>query len=263
MKTLYQYMSNPPVWDCHYHAFSHVGDNKLGPVGDNVVAFADIELDHLDKYKDIKSMYINAISKHKAWIWLATGTNIEDIKDIYKSCDNIQGFGELKLYDEYGGKEIGLKKISFLRQALSFSCECGNLPVYIHYTLKSEQDSTKLERVLQDYPDISIVLCHCGMSHHAMNQDYAYGECARLSAYPNLWFDISFDASKYFVKNPFKLRNLPGDRMIWGSDLNPKISEVSDDPNKIRHDELDNYFNLCKYINTNHNIKELFKCRNY
>ena len=95
MKSLYNYIRTFNI-DGHRHVFSHRGDIA----GENCVGFMDIELDELDKYKDIPGMYDEYIKGHdlKNIRLLATGLTIEDIKAIYNAHpDVIKGFGELKL----------------------------------------------------------------------------------------------------------------------------------------------------------------------
>lgn len=245
------------AWDGHYHAFSHRGVNEIS-VTNLHVGFADIELDCLDEYKDIPGMYDKMMPKCKhIGIWLATGMTIGDIKEIYKRHpDLIRGFGELKLYDEYAGKPLKYKRISFAREVCKFSEECGNLPVYIHYELNDPDNVRTFDRLLRDFPDVPIVLCHCGMSKK--NADFAFNSAKKLAyEHGNCWLDISWDAAAYLSKNPLLLTQLPGDRVFWGSDFSKRMTVKN--PRYGVSGTLNQLSNIKKYISSDQNIRRLFR----
>lgn len=244
------------MFDGHIHLFSHRGLNpdSLCPM---CVGFADIELDHLKDY-DVPALYDKYLPQVRCMYPLATGLTIDDIKSIYKAHkDKIAGFGELKLYDSFKDKPLNFKKISFAREVCKFSEECGCLPVYIHYELCTAREVQFLSNLLNDFPDVPVVLCHCGMNQN--NHQYAYGVVVELmSQYSNLWVDVSWDASDWFSHNPMLLTQLDRDRVIWGSDLSPRLAAhgyISSSPSKI---EVNRQF-ISTYLDSDTNIIKLFK----
>lgn len=268
MKTLYSYIQNTqnPRFDGHIHFFNHISP-IVGKIPHEsyydmkMIGFMDIEFDNIDKYNVIK-LYDNFIkneydpNKH---ILLATGTNIKEIKSLYNKYSNniIRGFGELKCYDEYQNKPVNYKDILFVDDVVSFSSDCGSLPVYIHWELNNEDDVIKLESILNKYPNVPIILCHFGMNEN--NKDYAYKESYRLSSkYDNLWLDVSYTALDYFSEKPMNIFNFPNNRIIMGSDLNNKIYGEN-------HNFEEEYNEICrkmniiyKFVNTDKNISNLF-----
>lgn len=262
MRQLSQYMEqklsrSTVIWDGHYHAFSHRGVNNQSNA-ELRVGFADIELDHLDEYKDIPGMYDKMMPKcERIGKWLATGLTIDDIKEIYKRHkSDIVGFGELKLYDEFKGKPVKYKRISFAREVCKFSNECGGLPVYIHYELNEPINVRAFDKLLRDFPDVPIVLCHCGMSEK--NTEFAFNSAKMLAmAHGNCWLDISWDAAKYLSTNPLLMTQLPRDRVFWGSDTSPRLVAhgfKSATPNDISDWKIVN-----AYMNSDDNIRALFR----
>jgi hypothetical protein len=234
MRPLYHYIQqtlnkdhvvNLPVIDGHCHTFSHRGPNPCTLPVSRSVSFADIELDCLSEYKDLPGMYSKYIgeldpSKHS---WCATGLDIDTIKTIYKEhSDVIVGFGELKLYDVFNGKDVKFKRISFAHEVCRFSEQVGSLPVFIHYEITSTVESEALKRLCNKFPDVPVVLCHCGMNES--NQQFAFDAVRNLVATSsNLWLDISWDAAKWLAANPMLITQLPLDRLIWGSDTSPRL----------------------------------------
>lgn len=262
MKPLHSYIENKlaqktTLWDGHYHAFSHRGPNKMNTT-EFKVGFADIELDCLNEYKDIPALYDRMMPKCNGIDrWLATGLTIDDIKKIYRNHPDIAGFGELKLYDEFKGKPVNFKKISFAREVCKFSTECGNLPVYIHYELNDSTNIGAIDKLLRDFPDVPIVLCHCGMSQK--NHEYAFAAARKLSyEHGNLWLDLSWDAADYLAYNPLLVTQLPQDRIFWGSDSSPRLVDhgfISATP-----EDIDRWRTAIKpYMNSDRNLKALFR----
>lgn len=266
METLYNYINNANVltdWDGHIHLFNHKNPIPKKFNFKKCVGFMDIEYD--SKNINVLDSYTNYIENH--WdkdkeILLATGITVEDIESVYeKYKDIISGFGELKCYDVYKGEKVPYKKIQFVKQVVSFSKKCGNLPVYIHWELNTVKDVEKLENVLKTYPTVPIVLCHCGMNEN--NQDFAYLESIRLQKiYSNLWLDISWIASDYFVKRYFMgLDSIDRDRIILGTDINNKILSKTNE----QQDKYSTQFELFKElkcylkINNSDKICKLFK----
>lgn len=227
MENLYTYLNKEldVVWDGHIHVFNstkQLPDLNFGS-GKKVVAFMDLEYDKKN-LKVVKS-YENFITNHynDSMILLATGTTIEEIKTIYeKYSDIIKGFGELKCYDEYLGEKVPYKKISFVRQVCEYSRSVGRLPVYLHWDVKDGSDVKKLNNLLRDYPDIPIVLCHCGMCDG--NETFAFTQvCQMMMSHNNLWVDISYTAMDFFQSHIMLLNQLHWDRVVLGSDINNKL----------------------------------------
>lgn len=247
---------NSVIWDGHYHAFSHRGINDQSNA-ELRVGFADIELDHLDEYKDIPGMYDKMMPKCERVIkWLATGLTIDDIKEIYKRHPDIAGFGELKLYDEFKGKPVKYKRISFAREVCKFSDECGGLPVYIHYELNEPLNARAFDKLLQDFPDVPIVLCHCGMSR--INTEFAFNAARKLAYdHGNCWLDISWDAAKYLSANPLLITQLPQDRIFWGSDTSPRL--VAHGFKSATPVDIQEWSDVNEYMNSDRNIRTLFR----
>lgn len=247
-----------PAWDGHYHAFSHRGVNRCPDDGRLKVGFADIELDCVNEYKDIPALYDRMMPKcPNVGVWLATGLTIEDIKEIYKRHpEDIKGFGELKLYDEFKGKPVKFKRISFAREVCKFSESVGNLPVYIHYELNEPLNVRAMDKLLTDFSDVPIVLCHLGMS--SRNQDFAFGAAKMLAAkHGNCWLDISWDACDYLAYNPMLITQLPQDRIFWGSDTSPRLEAHDYKTADIPTIELW-ASKVNKYMHSDRNIRSLF-----
>lgn len=244
------------MWDGHYHTFSHRGINDQSNA-EIRVGFADIELDHLDEYKDIPGMYDRMMPKcERIGKWLATGLTIEDIKEIYKRHPDIAGFGELKLYDEFKGKPVKFKRISFAREVCKFSEECGGLPVYIHYELNEPLNIRAFDKLLRDFPDVPIVLCHCGMSEK--NTEFAFNAARKLAYdHGNCWLDISWDAAKYLSVNPLLIAQLPQDRIFWGSDTSPRL--VAHGFKSATPEDIQEWSDVNEYMNSDRNICTLFR----
>lgn len=258
---LFENLTPGPQIDGHVHMFSHRGvisdelKSQLPPIK---IGFADIELDALDQYKDMPGLYKKYASLKNAY-YLATGLNIEQVEQVYdvlKNGSGCFGFGELKLYDEFNGKEINMKKISFAYDVCKFSSEVGNLPVYIHYELNNTRESNAFEKLLIQFPDIPIVLCHCGMNE--TNSDFAWGQCVRLSnTYSNCWIDVSWDAAKYISKSPLIIFQLPLDRVIWGSDVSPRLEQHGF--KSMSMNEILKYQKIItRYCNSDRNLRNLF-----
>lgn len=267
MKTLYSYIKNiqNPRYDGHIHFFNH-NSSIVGKIPHEIyhdmkmVGFMDIEFDNIDNYNTVKlyDRFIDSVYDSNKHILLATATNINDIKRIYKKHSNIiRGFGELKCYDKYQDKPVNYKDISFVNEVVSFSSDCGSLPVYVHWEFNNIEDVYELENIIKQYPNVPIILCHCGMND--TNTEFAYHESYRLSElYDNLWFDISYTALDYFASNPMRILNLPNDRIILGSDLNNKIYGINHNF-KEEYDEIAKKMSIIyKFIDTDKNLFKLF-----
>lgn len=137
MKSLYESLLSDMHVDGHIHLFDKdksIYDFDYTPLP-KLVGFIDIEPLCIDKYKSVGSMYESFIKKYynkNKHILLLSGTNIDDIKKVYNKYPKIyKGFGEIKCYDKYKGRDVGTKKISFIDEVCKFSESVGNLPIYI------------------------------------------------------------------------------------------------------------------------------------
>lgn len=243
------------------HAFDADGSLKDLPFTQSCIGFADIDLNHVGKYKDMAGLYKKYMSSCPyVKYWLATGLDIDAIKKVYEEVPDIVGFGELKLYDDPNKVSKNYKSMSFLRQVMSFSEKVGNLPVCIHFEINDVQDSNKLEKILTDYPDIPLVLCHCGINKY--NKEFAWNEALRLVyQYGNLYLDISWSGAKWLAANPLLITQLPINRCYWGSDMSPKLASMieSGEAQDFSRAELSKeYETINKYISSNNTIKKLF-----
>lgn len=265
MISLKNYIINQNVaWDGHLHLFndSQVILDLYNSQFKKCIGFADIEFDHIEDYDGkMVGMYNSYIENYynDNQILLATAPTAKEAIEVYKEFPNIiKGFGELKLYDNYQGKEVPYKKIITAREVCAFSSKNNNLPVYIHYSLTNDSEVRQFNNLLKSYPTVPIVLCHCGMEEN--NKDFAYQHCVDLmKKYYNFWVDISYDAADYFVLNPMKLYNLDMGRIILGSDCTLKTFGQGHEDPKLECDENCNKVTtLSKYINSDFNIKKIF-----
>ena len=265
MKSLSNYIKKVN-WDSHIHLFNASKPliSLYKPLINNCVGFADIEFNDIDSYNDhMVELYKKYIENNwnSSQILLATAPTPEEAIEVYKKFpDKIKGFGELKLYDEYRGVKINYKKISYARSICKFSEKNGNLPVYIHYSLISDDDVTHLKNLLKDYPSIPIVLCHCGIDNNVDNKLFAYYNTVNLmNEYSNLWADISYTALSFFNDNPFRILNMKTDRLLIGSDVTLK-NFTSNHKNPEKHcDEIYKMIDdISSYCNFDLNLKRLF-----
>ena len=265
MKTLKTYLADNRI-DGHIHLFDHSGTigGDLIRASYKCVCFADVAFRHIDEYADHKIVkyYEDFItndydpSKH---ILLATADNSEDIIEIYRRFPQyIKGFGELKCYSEWKEGPLPYGNLQWIRPLMEFNRGL-KLPVYIHFNLDSIEHRDEFVQLLKDYADIPIVLCHCGMvKKKAMNSDIFEFVRSLMLRYSNLYVDISKKEScSFFISNLNKLLMLPNSRLIVGTDINPIIQEVINDPKRYS-DECYRLVNrLHKYID-NSAVSRLF-----
>lgn len=276
MDTLYNIIINNKVIDGHSHLFDSNCDISKNPIYDNIdkiVCFIDIEpRNNVDEYKDVSGAYDKFIknsydpAKH---IPLVSGTTIENIIKTYNEHKNVyKGFGEIKCYDFFKGEKIGNKNIQLIKGVCEFSSTVGNLPIYIHYSLTKPEYVKKLKYILNRYPNIPIVLCHCGMEewYNRANNITIYDNDSifrivveLMKQYSNLWVDITYTAANFFAESPFLLYNLDMDRVITGMDLNPVITGNKPDNVTTKMEICKGTFNrLNNMINNTKNIGNLF-----
>lgn len=271
MKTLQNYINNTidkGLWDGHIHMFDHTGyiNQDLINTDYNCVCFADIVFKFENEYNDhrIIDLYDEFISKHYNYhkhILLATGNNADDIISVYqKHPDVIKGFGELKCYGEGVNGKLPYDDLNWIYPVLEFNTM--NLPVYIHYDLNIADHQMQFETLLRNFPNIPIVLCHCGMCEDC-NKDFVFEFVKEAQDnYDNLWIDISkHESCDFFLRNPNKLLQLDQNKIIIGTDINPILdySVVIDDPYRYSVKCYDNVKRLRRLVDYTKNIKQLFK----
>ena len=264
MKSLYDTIIANNTIDGHIHLFDHSGliDSNLIDTSKRCVCFADISFRYIDESKGDRmiAIYDEFISKFydpSHHILLATGENAKDIIAIYERYpDKIKGFGELKCYSEYMHGKLPYGNLNWIRPVLDYNKDIG-LPVYIHYNLNGKDRINKFEKLLKKY-SFPIVLCHCGMyddcDHNLIHETII----DLMRSHDNLYVDISYAASDFYINNTNKLLELNSSKVIIGTDVNPAIGRVIDDPIEHTNELYDNFNRLNKLGNFNYNIKKLF-----
>ena len=273
METLKNYLTNNnECWDGHIHLFDHSGYIDLSLIDEKYkcVCFADIVFKQLNKYNDNKIIsyyddFINKYYDHSKHTLLATGITSDEIIEIYNKYPNIiKGFGELKCYSEFKYGKLPYADLKWIMPLLEFN-KTLKLPVYIHYELIDDKCYKVFEQLLKDYPEIPFVLCHCGMVDNETNNDKIYEFIMLLmQKYSNLYFDISYTASKYLLNNTNRLimmLNLYKNRIICGSDINPIIkgSRFADNSKQYSNNRYSELKKLLKLVDNTAVIKKLFK----
>lgn len=264
MKSLYDTIIANNTIDGHIHLFDHSGviDSSLIDTSKRCVCFADISFRYIEKYKGdgmiaIYDEFINKCYNPSQHILLATGENAKDIIAIYERYpDKIKGFGELKCYSDYMHGKLPYGNLDWIRPVLDYNKDLG-LPVYIHCNLNSKDRINKFEDLLKEY-SFPIVLCHCGMYDDCDNDNIHKTIIDLMNSYDNLYVDISYTASDFYIKNINKLLELNSSKVIIGTDVNPAIGRVIDDPIEHINELYDKFNRLNKLGNFNYNIKKLF-----
>lgn len=249
---LSDFINKKPVnCDAHIHLFDGVESDLslMIPGSELTVAFADIRYREPESYVNGSTLkaYEKFIKKDypkvkDRLILLSTASSAEEAISIYnKHKDAIKGFGEFKCYGFYRmGKFNGTQEtvklpygnLDWLEPLFEFDSS-KKLPIYIHYSIYDSKRVKKLEDVLERYPDIPFVLCHCGMGNKR-DKNSTLDELSRLMKdHQNLWVDISFAAMDIFVTDRNAIHKLPSDRLLIGSDFNPVIK--TKDPQELRN----------------------------
>lgn len=266
--------------DSHVHLFDKDGYlyeyNPPIPYNiSHVVGFLDIEPKYINEYKDkCLNYYFSFINSEyyddSQIILLATGVDAKEIISIHSAFPNvIKGFGELKCYDYNRDKseKLPYKNIEWVSEIAEYSSTVGNLPIYIHYTINSEQSIADINNLCNKYPNIPFVLCHCGMdefnlhTNYDRNQTY-FAVLNLMKKHKNLWVDISYKAMDYFLDKPELIKNIDSSRLLIGSDINPALYEMSNiDEIKYIRNKYKALIYLNKYTNNinTKNICNLFK----
>lgn len=275
MKTLYDIIQSNNVEpvdsniDGHIHLFDHNGfiNKSLVDLSKKCVCFADIAFRYLEQYKngEIINYYDNFIKRHynpSKHILLATGITADEIIDIYKKYPQfIKGFGELKCYSEDIGGKLPFGNLKWIKPLLEYNVNIC-LPVYIHYNLDDDTKVSDFENLLKMY-NFPIVLCHCGMHDDCDYVGIHYKILKLMNTYNNLYVDISHDAIDFYIKNINKLLELNNSRVIIGTDINPAIGRVIDNPLQTANTIYDKFNTLNKLGDFNNTTKKLFGYDNF
>lgn len=253
--------------DGHIHLFSHRGsifENEGFSIPENykkIIGFMDVEFGYLNKYShdDVIGYYDKFIQDYydpSKMLLMATGTDSQTAIDLHKKYPNIiKGFGEFKCYEDWVHGKLPFGNLKWIEEVCEYNLHY-RLPIYIHWNLRDEEHLKKLDELLRKYPTTPFVLCHCGMDDSCDN-DWVYEKIKKLPLkYPNLYVDISYSATNYFIKNKKKLKYISPSRTLLGSDLNPILKE-HDDPT-IYEKEYKKLGVLSKYLNGNLAYSSLF-----
>lgn len=247
------YLSQNTV-DGHIHLFDKDGC-ILYSKDSKYVTFCDIEPKYIDDYKSTMKYYEKFIDNdhNENMILLATSPSEDEMIALHKKWPNIiKGFGEVKCYKEWKGEVLNLDKLGKYYKLFKYAGE-NNLPIYIHFSLYDDACVTRFESVLKKFPSTKIVLCHCGMDIGTDNDFCYHSVSALMKTYHNLWCDISWKATDYFIKNPLRILNLNTSHLIIGSDINKfNCSEDS-----VRH-IWNKLHKFDGFIKSDRNIKKLF-----
>lgn len=264
---------NMTTCDGHIHLFDYRGEMvwKMPKQFQTIVGFMDIVFSQPEMYKTSKQVvgyyenYFNTHTPKCNEIILATGTTAKQAIDVYKRFPKqIKGFGEFKCYDKYinakTGEEIQLEfgNLDWIRPVFEFDMAL-KLPIYIHFDLRNKTRVKELTELLEDFPMVPVVLCHCGMSKRNKDNDETFiNVCGLMSEFQNLYVDISYDALNYFIVNQNKLLQLPPNRIFIGSDINLSMKKLKG-PMDIEN-EYKKMMSVSRLIpNNDINIKTLFK----
>lgn len=247
--------------DAHIHLFDHTGViSNFDELKDSKhIGFMDIDLLHVEKYEfeDVIKYYDNFIKNHynDNITLLATGKDSRTMIELYKKYpDVIKGFGELKCYAKYQEvKNLPWNNLTWFKELCEFNKNL-QLPIYLHWYVYSKSRQEQLNELLEKYPSIPFVLCHCGMSPH-FNYKKQYGYvCDLLLKHNNLYVDLSYKPLLFFAKHP-EYANVLRNKCILGTDMNNK---------SVLNRSSEKYvvaFNILNDLNLNceNTIKKIFK----
>lgn len=202
-------------FDCHYHGFGRYGTNNSSMsclyMVDNPIKYKNSLIKYFEKNENILNNNL----------FLVIGKDFEETKFLLNKYKNSFGVGELKVYKQY----IPINNKNTIKKYfnLQFLIDILNLnikkPIFIHYDI-DDISIINLEKILGDYKDQTIVLCHCGMND-VVNKDRTFELVRNLQQkYKNLYLDVSWVALDYFLEDKRKLANLDNTRLLLGSDNN-------------------------------------------
>lgn len=269
MKTLSEYIIDSEKVDGHIHLFDHEGiiNQSLIDTSKKCVCFADISFKYIDKYKgenmiNLYDEFINNYYDPTKHILLATGENSEDVISICEKYPNIiKGIGELKCYSEYIHGKLPYGNLDWIKPILDYNKDTTKpnnwLPIYIHYNLEDIEKVVNFANLLKDYK-FPIVLCHCGM-YDKCNFELIHETLIDLmNSHDNLYVDISYYATDYYLNNPDKLLEFDNKKVIIGTDINSVIDRQMDNPESHCKKLYDKFYKLHRLNNFNIAIKNIF-----
>lgn len=262
--------------DGHIHLFDCVTRNIFDiykPIKSfkKFVGFMGVNFQRLHKYTSSQIMgyysrFIDGCDLNNT-ILLASALDSQTTIEIYKKYPNaIRGFGELLCYEKYDDIDLPYANLKWVDEILEFDSTLDRpLPVYIHYSLISDARYELMDELLSKYPDIPIVLCHCGIPNkHEGNYMNEFGSIYERflklhHKYQNLYSDVCDGASKYFEKNPSQIYKLDLNRMIIGTDLGPIYLRMNEnEKNKKIRSVFKKFSNYGNIINTKKTIEKIF-----
>lgn len=152
--------------------------------------------------------------------------------------------------------------LKWIKPLLDFN-KGPKLPVYIHYNLDTKSSRQKFEVLLGEYSDFPIVLCHAGMVEGFDNNLIHNFIRDIIRRYDNLYIDIStIKTREFYINNPGKLLELNANRIIIGSDINPIVADVIDEPIEFVNDCYSQVDKLHKYGKFDKAISKIFSISN-
>ena len=258
--------------DGHVHLFDASG---LTPIKRHFpcIGFMDIWFHELSKYTEDKSeqlynKYLPQVNKNN--IILSTAPDPDQVIHIYESHKEvIKGFGELKCYDYSFAtnepKKLPFKDLKWVEEICNYN-DMG-LPVYIHYSL-DEGNVGNLIHIIEDYPHIPFIICHCGVGtrdEYGFSLQGTTNESFKLALnlalkYDNVYLDISYTAYDALKDNLDSLQKT--DKFLLGTDINPQqFNSDNVDGNilyKTQIKNFKNYYNILGKCNEK-TIEKLFK----
>lgn len=226
--------------DAHIHLFDHTGViSNFNELKDSKhIGFMDIDLLHVEKYEleDVIKYYDNFIKNYynDNITLLATGKDSRTMIELYKKYpDKIKGFGEIKCYSRYMNHKLPYGNLQWFKELCEFN-RTHKLPIFIHWYVYSKSRKNELDELLNEYPEIPFVLCHCGMSPFRNYKKQFEYVTELLLKHNNLYVDISYKPTNFFLENPeyaYSLRN----KCIIGTDINNK---------SIKHNSYKEYVDM-------------------
>ena len=245
MKTLYD-LIGPLRYDCHVHLFDI--HHRIVPCEKRGVGFPDISMrtePELYTREAVIDMYEKNINIFPEYTILATAVEPQTAIDVLEKF-NLRGFGELKCYTETkDGKPLPYKSEKYWRSLFVYA-NTYKLPVWIHWSLLTEDDYYNLQNILIKYPKAKFVICHCGIDGDTniikagTTAVQCFQRCLKLlEKFPNVYCDVSWKGAKFFIDNP--QYHLPEGKYIIGSDINPHDhfeDKVAEDENLYYYEKI-------------------------
>ena len=226
MKRLYLCVKDLIGCDCHIHLFNihdHIPTIDMGGVG-----FPDISM-RTEPELYTREAVIDMYKKNLVWFpgydVLATAVEPETAIEVLEKF-KLPGFGELKCYPtDKQGNPLPYKSEKYWKPLFEYADQ-HKLPVWIHWSLLTEDDYYNLMDIIMHHPNAKFVICHCGIdTEHACekantSQEMCFERCLKLlERFPNTFADISWAGADFFLNNP--QYTLPDGKYVIGSDITP------------------------------------------